>query len=200
MLDEDTIADLEGDADLLRRCAGLACDDVPSPVALARAATGAPPLVASALRQEACVARVGDAWRIVVSRRTLPARRAWLVGHEVAELHLRRCGYAGSDIEERADALGAALVLPRAALRSAVRRHGHRVHTLARELRTTQSLVLLRLGEVERRPVALVRRGLVTVRGAAHEWSRDVVRTPGTHPMPITDEPARVGLLAVRER
>jgi hypothetical protein len=198
MLDEDTIADLEGDASALLRGAGMDDDALPRPVALAQAATGAPPLVASALRQEACVARVGDAWRIVISRRASPARRAWLVGHEVAELHLRRCGYVGSDIEERADALGAALVVPRAVLRAACRRHGHRVHTLARELRMTQSLVLLRIGEVERRPVALLRRGLVTVRGAAHEWSRDVVRTPDTHPLRITDEPSRVGVISLR--
>jgi hypothetical protein len=199
VLDDDTLADLEGDASLLRRCAGLDDDALPSPVALVRQATGHPPLLSRALRQEACFARVGDAWRVVVSARALPARRGWLACHEVAEQHLRAQGYQGADIEERADALGAALVLPRLVLRAACRRHGHRVHVLARELRTTQSLVLLRLGEVERRPVALVRRGVVTVRGEPFAWPRRVgAEVPGTHPLRITDEPARVGVMARR--
>lgn len=141
--------------------------------------------------------RVGDAWRVVVRRGVLPARARWLVGHELAELHFARVGYVGSDIEARCDALGAALALPRRALGSIMRQHAHRVHTIARLTRLTQSLVLLRIGEVSGRPVALLRAPAPTVRGAAFGWPRKLSPiVPGTHPLRITDEPQRVGLMA----
>jgi hypothetical protein len=197
MLDEDTIADLDGDARLLRRTSGLDDAAVPSPIALALALTGHPPLLCTALRQEACLARIGNSWRVVVRRSVPAARKTWLVGHECAELHLKACGYAGEDIEARADALGAALVLPRATLCALTRAHGHRVHTIAKLTRLTQSLVLLRIGEVERRPVALMRRGIATVRGEPFGWPRKLsMAVAGTHPLRITDEPSRFGLMA----
>ena len=154
-------------------------------------------MICASLRQEACLARVGDHWRVVIRRSVPAARKAWLVGHECAELHLRACGYEGEDIEDRADALGAALVLPRSVLRTLTRDHGHRVHTIARLVKLTQSLVLLRIGEVERRPVALLRRDIVTVRGEPFAWPRKLsVAVAGTHPLRITDEPSRFGLMA----
>ncbi len=196
MLDLDTLADIEGDAALLLRLAKLDDDEPPATIALCRALTGRPPMTAR-IRQEACSARVGNEWRVVVRRGVLPARARWLVGHELAELHYARTGYRGRDIEARCDALGAALCLPRRALLGLVRHHAHRVHAIARLTRLTQSLVLLRIGEVTGRPVALLRAPAPTVRGDAFAWPVEPsLFVPGAHPLRITDEPQRVGLMA----
>jgi hypothetical protein len=205
MLDEDAIADIEGDADLLLRLAHIDDDEPVDVVALCRhrTMTGQVPFSTRA-GPEAQISRVPGGHRVCLREGLLPGRARWLVAHELAELHYERVGYSGPDIEDRCNALGAALVAPRRLVRRLIRQHAHAVHALARALVATQSIALLRLGEVERRPVLLARDGRrPIVRGAAFNWpdgpglakalSR---RTETTHPLPIRDEERRRGLMA----
>lgn len=195
-LDEDALADIEGDADLLLRLARVDDDEPPDVVALARSMTGRAPYL-SRRGPEAHLARIGDGHQVCLRAGLQAGRARWLVGHELAELHYRRTGYQGEDIEARCDALGAALVAPRRAVRAAIRAHAHRVHALARALAVTQSTALLRIGEVAGRPVVLVRAAGLVARGDAFPWPPSPMRAPpGSHPLRITDEPARWGLMA----
>lgn len=192
MLNADDLAELEGWADSLRARAHHH-DDVPRVAALCQALTGHPPRW-TRLGTEAALVR-----STVFLRRGTPAARArWLVCHELAELAHLESGYSGSDIEARCDALGAMLVVPRSAFRHAVRSTGHRVHELARIFRTTQSLALLRVGEVTGRPVALVRPHGTIARGEPWVWPSSLDRSIA-HPLRITDEPNRVGMMVRRE-
>jgi len=196
MLDEDAIADIEGDAALLLRLANVDDDQPPSVVTLCRRLTGHAPFL-SRLGPEAQLARVGDDFRVCVRAGLLPTRSRWLVGHELAEFHYRRTGYRGEDIEARCDALGAALVAPRRLVRCAIREHAHRVHDLAEALEITQSCALLRVGEVDRRPVLLLRPPTPIARGAAFPWPAAGQRQERRdfHPVRLVDE-LRWGLMA----
>ena len=106
------------------------------------------------------------------------------------------------DVEERANALGAALVVPAYVFRRAIRAKGHAVHALALEFGVPPSLVLLRLGEVVGRPVALLREPEPIVRGTPFAWPRHLAPAvlmppPGVHPIRLVDEVGeRWGLLA----
>lgn len=204
MLDADAIADVEGDADLLLRLARIDDEDVVDVLALARHRTmTGRGIFRSRTGPESYLSGWGDDTQVCIRAGLLPERARWLVGHELAELHYRRIGYVGEDREARCDALGAALVAPRRAMRRAIREHAHRVHSLARELQVTQSLALLRLGEVDQRPVLLDRPGGVIVRGRDFVWpsgpglARAILRGgDGCHPCPIRDEEGRRGLMA----
>jgi hypothetical protein len=190
MLDADALADVEGDAALLLRLAKMDDGDVVSAVALCRALTNDPPFL-SRFGPEAQRARVGDRVRVCVRAGLLPARQKFLVGHELAEWHYARTGYRGEDIEERCDALGAALVAPRPAFRRAVRSLGHSVRKLAAALAITQACSLLRIGETEGRPVLLGRALGPVTRGEPHNWE-----TGRRHPIRLSDE-GRWGLMAI---
>lgn len=193
MLTEDDLVEVEGDAAALLRAAKLADDERVDVVALARATMGAPPML-SRTGAESTRIRVYDQWRAVV-RAHVPAPRArWLVCHELAEHHYLSRGYRGEDIEARSDALGAALVVPRRLARAAMAHHGHRIARLAATLGVTQALSLLRVGEVDRRPVLLLRRpGVRLARGAAFEWPSEIGRRARS--VKLTDE-AREGWMA----
>ncbi len=198
VLDEDAIADVEGDASLLLRLAKVGDDEPPNVVSLCRALTGYPPFL-TRTGPEAALVRVGDVYRVTVRRGLLPARARWLVGHELAEWHYLRVRYLEADIEARCDALGACLVAPRASVLRAMRaRDG--VRSLARALNVTQSCALLRLGEVVRRPVVAHRPRGLTTRGAAFAWPEALargqpVRVRGARLVQLVDE-RRWGMLA----
>lgn len=196
------MVDEEGEAGSLLATAELTDLDGPTPMAeLCRRLLGVSPRWAS-LSTEARV--VGSQ---VLLRRGLPhARARWLIGHEIAEWHLARLNYRGEDIERVCDRIGAALAVQRPAFRAAIRSIGrHAVHELARRFATTQSLALLRVGEVTGRPVALLRWPEPIYRGDPFEWPRtsalrralDEGRA-AVHPVAICDEPNRVGLMARR--
>ncbi len=195
----DDLADVEGDAALLRKLANE--EELVSTYALTKRLLGAPPEMAS-IRTEACLCRLGGTWRIYVRRRTPAARARWLVGHELGHWLYRERGLPREEEEARCDAMGAALVVPRRAFQEAIRNlGGHRVHRLASAFVTTQSIALLRIGEVTGRPGALVRQRDALVRGEAFGWPPDLQRAaqrppPELHPLRITDEIGRVGLMA----
>jgi len=200
MFDDDARADVEGDADLIYRLAHGDPDDVLSPRVLCEQLLDTRPRYAP-IAQEATIARVGNEWRVYVARGTSPARARWLVGHELAEWWYQQRGYRGEDLEARCDALGAALVLPRRVLQAARRQHGDDVHAIARALRVTQSLALLRVGEVTGTPSAVIRQAGAIVRGEAYVWPVPLMLTapddhPGIRKVEIDDEPTRKGLVA----
>lgn len=133
-----------------------------------------------------------------------PRSQAYFIGHELGERHLALRGYSEEDREEVATSLGVALLLPRPALRRVVREHGRNLIILSRELDISQSIVLLRIGEVFGVALALVTPRRIRVRGeegtiwpseqeirryasgrAAGPFDREV----------ITDAPNRVGLM-----
>lgn len=167
------LGDLEGLAESLRREAGL--EDVePGGVAkIARALWRDPDAVQlvpkHALRwTPAMLANVEGKWRVFVRRDVTPTLAGFLIGHEIGHWALRREGARfESDMEEEraCDQIGAALVAPRRWYHRAIAELGRDVSALAERFGTTQSLALLRLGELTRTNLALVRPGLVRVRG-----------------------------------
>lgn len=158
---------LEGMADALYLEAGEDPADAVSPVRLARALLGADGITVvprhALCGDTAMLVRVNDRWRIVVRRDVVDAELGHTIAHELAHWALRREGEP--DTEEACDYLAAALVAPSRAFRSAMRDHGTDLAALADDFRTTQSLVALRWGESHGVPLALVRPGLVRVRG-----------------------------------
>lgn len=105
---------------------------------------------------DACLARVHEQWRIYLRPRLGKVTRRWLICHELAEWHLRRVGYAEPDVEAVANRIGAALVAPWHAYRSAFRRHGTNFPRLARAFSASPTCAALRMAEVVGTPVAVV--------------------------------------------
>lgn len=143
--------------------------------------------------------------RIYLRAGLSPEDMNFLCGHEFAHWAMRQEGarFATEADEERAaDYLGAALVAPRRSVHAALREVGEEPEALASALQSTQSLAMLRVGEVTGRPLALVRPGVVRVRGG-WEWpGEDTIRRWATRSppenvrkRPITDAPRRVALL-----
>lgn len=143
--------------------------------------------------------REDDGFHVVV-RRSLPAQKQREVaGHELGEWFAEVTGRSFDSLAQReawCDAVGARLVAPSAAVARIVRRYGHRVHGLAEVFGVSQSLALLRIGEVTGRPVAILGRSYPLVRGAPFVWHRDMPRDVA-HPVRVDNRlgwMARLGL------
>jgi hypothetical protein len=205
MLDEGTLADVEGDALAMFGLAGLDPGDAVSFGELCYGITRRWPR-SVALDGEARLEPIGDdGFEVLTNRAISPERQRLKGAHELGHWWYRRIGYRGFDLEARCDALGAALIAPREAFRAAMRWAGHRVHELALRFNTTQSLALLRVGEVSGRPVMLLRPSGPLARGDLFEWPKTstLVRAlnegrSAVHPLRINDEPHRWGLMARR--
>lgn len=199
----DWMGEIEGDAMAIYRRAGFEPDRSVSVVRLARELLGTEVTRASlAGQRESDICTVSGRCVIAIRRGLAPARARWRIGHELGHWWYDRIGYRGEDIEQRCDALGAALIAPRPAWLALRRRVGDDVSELATALATTQSLVLLRRGECEGTPTALVS-GRVLVRGWDFAWPdeatvRRIARVghPRLRKVTLTDEGKRVGLLA----
>lgn len=195
-------ADIEGDAIALYRLAGLEPDEPVAISRLVRALLGTPIQVASFVRGQAHLSWYLDQWWIYVHAGIALPRLRFDIGHELAHWWYRRCCYSGEDIELRCDALGAAIVAPMP-LYSAIRKRTSRIVQIAHAIGVTQSLALLREGEVLGTPVALVQDRRVLVRGEEWGWPAELelrrlasVRSavPGLRKVVIRDEARRVGL------
>lgn len=124
--------------------------------------------------------------------------------HELGHMLLRRSGYLEDDEEACADYLGAALMLPRAAVLGHYRAEGFDPVGLAGRIVCTQTAAALRLGEVIGVPLATVSPAIVRVRGPeAFVWpDESTVRTWARRPrtgltkIRLTDQPRRIALLA----
>lgn len=193
-------ADIEGDALAVYRFAGADADEPPSIARLCELVTGFLPRYARMRPDGKCA--VDDYGDLRVSvRPSLPARRArFVVAHEIAEWWYMRNNYACLDIEDRCNALGAALVVPRPAAQQVLREAGHSPMMLAQVFGVERCLALLRIGEVTGRPVALLRKCPI-FRGEAFEWPQDpvelerLVREPAPEIHPVRLE-QRWGLMA----
>jgi hypothetical protein len=103
---------------------------------------------------------------VIMVRPKLPRLQLrWVLIHELCENHLDELDYREHDREEIAEAMTAAIVMPRRVLHRAVARHGRCMVSLADAFSTTQTSVALRLGEARCvEASAVVRPGLVRVR------------------------------------
>lgn len=183
-MDSDGLAGIEGEAERAHREAGSDPDDPVSMAELCERLTDHAPLV---VRQPQAGRLLGE--RVLISSRLADRHVPHVIGHELA--HLLLVNYCGADLEAACDALGAALVAPRRAFLSATRQLGHSVTQLAEVFSTSQSLVLLRIGETSGRPVALLSRPTPFARGEWHQWPapREAV-----HPIRLSDD-GRWGLM-----
>lgn len=171
---------------------------------LARALLGPDAIVRGPrpLHAPAALVRVGDAWRIILSRSLLPLYALFAVGHELGHWLLARHGYDGDDEERAADYLGAALLAPRRAFLAARRALGDDLPALADALSMTETGAALRLGEVLGVPLAVVAPARVRVRGpkewvwpdegTLRRWARRPA--PGVRKTKLRDDPRRVML------
>jgi len=203
--------DLEGLAEALYREAGEDPDH-PIPVhRIARAIFGsshAVELVGPEILRSttATLARLNDTWRIFVRRGLSLPETNFLIGHELAHWALRREGYQLEEPDEElaANYLGAALVAPSRSVIAAVKQVGTDPAELAEVFDATQTLLMLRLGEATGRELALVRPGLIRVRGQlSFVWpdERTIVRwakgkpPQGLAKTRLTDDRNRVALV-----
>lgn len=194
------LADVHGTAAAILRAAGYDEDDVPGSIAIARALLGTDCIVRGA-GAAAAVSLAGRP-RIRLPRRRSPVEINFLVAHELAEHWLRREAYQSEHIEDVANAIAASLVAPRCAFARAVREHGHDYPMLAALFCATESLVVLRIGEVTGEPIALVAPHRVRTRGQlSFQWGseqdvRELARSqrPGLRKTRLRDDPRRVAV------
>jgi hypothetical protein len=200
--------DIEGEADLIYRRAGIDPGTAAPPLWLAEELLGPGAVVGvHSLRQPGggCLVLLHGQPRIYFRNLLPPKRRAFVIAHELA--HWALGDRAGDELEtERAcDALAAALIAPRAAFLKMVHRHGARFTRLAKAFATTESLVVLRYGETTLEPLALVAPRSVRVRGAEYSWpSEPAIRAmaigpkPGLRKASLRDDVRRIALVAKR--
>jgi hypothetical protein len=199
--------DIEGEADLLYRRAGLDPATPAPPLWLAEQLLGSGSVVGvHSLRQPggACLVRLHGHPRIYFRNLLPPERRGFVIGHELAHWCLGDRVGDEAETERACDALAAALIAPRAAFLRALRRHGARFPRLAKAFATSESLVALRFGETTFAPLALVAPRSVRVRGAAYSWPsaekdiRSMVASsgamPGLRKAQLRDDPRRCAL------
>lgn len=195
-------ADIEGDALAMYRLAKLEPDEPVAIGRLVRRLLGTDIQEASFCRGKAHLTRIGPDWWIYVHAGIPLARLRFDVGHELAHWWYRRCSYFAEDLELLCDALGAAIVAPMPLFR-AVRKRTSRVVQVAHAIGSTQSLALLREGEVLGTPVALVEDRRVIIRGEEWGWPTEpelrrlaASRSPGpgVRKVLIRDETRRIGL------
>jgi hypothetical protein len=200
-------ADLEGEAVALLAAGGFD-DDAPAPMAaLARRLLGHERAVltvhARSLPGDAALVRVLDEHRVYLRRGLDRTRARFAVAHELAEWALHRAGYQGAEVEDVADRLAAALVLPARAYRRLRRAHGDDWAAIGEAATATEAHACLRHGEVTGEPLALVARRL-RVRGEPWAWPaerelRAVAagrrEREGLHRVPLADR-AHVAVVA----
>lgn len=199
--------DVEGDAVLVHQAGEIdPTDPVPMDTLARRLGLGVRSMARLVNGAPGALTRVGDRWTIWVLRGLPPERRAFVVGHEIAEWWLRT-HYGVEDLEERCNALGAAIVAPRLAMLALLRELGPQPRALAEAFGVTETCATLRMLEVTGRPGVVVSPPAVRVRGEPWGWPphehelRRLARArrlpPSVERVPISDERGRVALLAV---
>jgi len=188
------MGDLEALADGFLRRSGLTGLQPPSRIAKA---CGVVVEAVANQRAEGTLGRLRSQWVIGV-RASLPyARRQHRVGHEIGHILLVEAGVpTGPYTEAWCDFIGGALVLPRDQVR-AVAALGA-LSEAAERIRTTETLVALRIGEVTGEPVAVVTPHTVYARGdvewpdkgTLRRWSRS--GRVGLRKWRLRDDPKRV--------
>ena len=157
-------------------------------------------------RTRAVLARVNRRRRIYIRNDVGPLAFGFLIAHELSHGIFDDEGIhfvTEAEEEVACDALAGALIVPRRAFASASRAFGGNVEQMAVQFRTTESLCLLRMGEVTGRPLALVRPGLIRTRGDApmpsHDdlarWARGRAPAGWVRSSRVDGERARVSLV-----
>lgn len=180
-------------------------DEDAGPVELAHALMGEHAIdECHGLREKASYDAVRDRIRARsnLSRNAL----AYLVGHELAERFQRRAGsrLVGAAREALCDAVACHLIAPASLVRAALRAHGDDHGAVARSLRTTQTIALVRIAEITHVPTAAVIPGRIIVRGDEFAWPdeermRQLEQGPvpaGVVRLPITDARRRFAIRA----
>ncbi len=85
-----------------------------------------------------------------------PPRLAWCIAHECGEFITATAGYREPDVEHVANAIAAALLMPRGHFARAFGEHGFDLAALSEHFCAPQGAVALRIGEVCDVPMALV--------------------------------------------
>jgi hypothetical protein len=192
----DWMADIEGDALAFAKMTKVSLDSPPSLVRMCREITGFAPLYAKLVHAQGYYGPAGRSGvkRVLVIPGLPPDQERFVLGHEISHAFYDQTGYVGDDIEERCDALSAALCAPRGPFGQALRdAGGHRVHALAKVFQVPRCLAALRAGEVTGRPVAYPRpKKAPIIRGQAFGWppaaelARAARRPPeGVHPVRV---------------
>lgn len=188
--------DLELVVEDLYRRAGATDGDVWLPSRLARVLLGRPVLTVPNLKAYASLSRVQDR-DVIAVRRTLPSAIAeWAIGHELAH-------WAGVVDEREANYVGAAILLRRRPFLRALYATEGDWAELAETFGTTSTSAVLRAGELEGRPLAVVTPARVYARGNAawpdegtlRRWARQ--GRPGVRRAKLRDDPRRVVLEGV---
>jgi hypothetical protein len=142
---------------------------------------------------------VEGAWRIYTSDVLPVTREPWVIGHELGHWWYAHRGERPPAYEEAlCDAIGAALVCPRPAFRRALVAIGYAIRDLARRFRTEESLVLLRIGEVDGLSVLLDSKPTRIARGAPFAWPTDLREVPSAVARSIRVD-GMLGMMAIRE-
>lgn len=200
MLDEDALAEIEGDAVAMFALARLERDDAPSMDLLCLRLLKSKPRRVTMGREADLHPGLGGQYVLRVHRACPKDRARFLVGHELAEWWYRGRSWAGGHPEREAwcDALGAALVAPRPAFQRAVKALDNRVHRLAEAFNIPRACTMLRVGEVTGRPVLYPLRGIA--RGEPFVWPPAALaralreRPRGVHPVRL--DRRELGLMA----
>jgi hypothetical protein len=191
MLTADDLAEAEGIAARFLHDARIEADEVPSMDLLASRTIKSRVLTARLVGVEGDLSQLGDRWILRVHRLAHPARRGWIIGHELGHFWFREQAREPSDrayLEAMCDAIGAALVIPRAAMKAARGHLGDRVASIAAVFETTRALTMLRIGEVTGRPVRLLG-PRPRVRGELFEWGDgSPSQRRHVHPIRLSDE------------
>lgn len=158
-----------------------------------------PPFVGDGMLQE----RDGR-YTVLLRSKVSRERKRFALAHEIAEWALR--GVVDEQIEDACNAVAAALLAPRRAFLAQANDVGEtNWEQLALPFGMTQTAAALRAGEVLGMTLAVVRPGLVRVRGSeSWVWPEEGrIRAwatgdagPGLRKAPITDSPRRMALVA----
>ncbi len=169
LMDGDFFEDL---AIMLHELAGMDPSQLNCPMALARA------LDITVLEAgDEPIPGGGYAWadwgdpRIYLRPWLSRARLRFAAAHEIAELMLSGIGIASEDREATADRFGAAILLPRPAVRRVLTNAPWEgLRDFASRLGVDQTTAALRFGEVTGDPIAVVTRKHTRVRGDLERW------------------------------
>lgn len=198
--------DVEAEAVEVRTRANLSSDDLPGSVDLAKALGITVRRVDARLIRgsDACSIRLHGRPEIFVAKNLSGVELHWVVAHEVSELHLAEIGYAEPDVELQADALAAALVMPRPIYRVAIEEHGLRPAALARDFLVDQTAAAIRLAEVEAVGMAVVVTPDRVYTRTPDAWPLPdegairrgtLVKIPGVQPIRLTDAHRRIAFV-----
>lgn len=170
------LIDIESEAVRLLEAHGFDPADPPSAEVLAAAVVGAANVVTRSMFARSRYIPARDA--IEVRAGLSSYARQWALAHELAERILSRGCWSSEIVEQFADAIAGALLVPAPLFRAGLRACGRSLPRLSQAFGVSQSVVSLRLGEVTGSPLALVTRQRVHIRGDMWGWpaERDLRR------------------------